>query len=921
MNDITIGQRYMSEGEPEFGLGIITEHDSKTLTVEFPGRNETRKYGIKTAPLRRVIFKKGDSITCTQGIKYTVDNVIDEENIKIYICDQNKVSEVELSGAISFSAPEEKLFIGRPDNHKMFNLRYDAFKSQSNIMKSPARGLIGPKVSLIPHQYYIANEVSGRFIPRVLLADEVGLGKTIEAGLILHKLIAVGKVQRAIIVVPDSLVYQWFFEMRRKFQLSFSVLSKESDADDFDNIFIDNDLVITGIGLLKDSELLKRQLLECEWDQVVVDEAHQLKWSSNGPSEEYEIVEDLTLRSKGVLLLTATPEQLGLEGHFARLRLLDPDKFHDFESFKVESETYIKFASIASKISLGDQLTNLELKQISSCIDDNQFDALLSGNYDEDKKESILRNLVDSYGPGRILFRNTRKAMSKRFHFFPKRISCPCELEISKELDVNDRNNIILRKLDWLCDLYSSNSTDKFLLICKSKGIVEYLENTLKERIPNIRIGVFHSDLSLMARDRQAAYFADPVGANILLCTEIGSEGRNFEFAHNMVLFDLPDNPDLLEQRIGRLDRIGQKNDIKIHTPYIKDSREEVLFRWYNEALNSFQSSSKGNMEVFRQLSDDLEVIKNEYNGYEDNGHLDLFLSKAKAIKDKVEKRIEDGRDLLIEMNSFQKKSSDKILNEVEDIDDSFELQNFMENVFDCFGISSEELDEGILMIRPCDNMYVPSFPALPQSGFSATYDRSKALEREELDFITWDHPIAVGALDLILGNDFGNATVAAWKNTKTSKAIFELIFVVKPIAPKGIEVEKYLPPTLVRVLIDTKGVDFTSKYTKEELDERIRPVTSEKLQKLKALPKDLVKKVIEKGSEIARSNGEEVKKVSIDEIEDNFSSEILRLKSLMNKNPMIDEEDIEDYLIIKNVLQKYVREAEISLDSLRLIF
>ena len=83
-------------------------------------------------------------------------------------------------------------------------------------------------------------------------------------------------------------------------------------------------------------------------------------------------------------------------------------------------------------------------------------------------------------------------------------------------------------------------------------------EKLLKERIASLNIGVFHSGLSFVARDRQAAYFSDPAGAQILLCTEIGSEGRNFEFAHHLVLFDLPLYPDLLEQRIGRLDRIGQ---------------------------------------------------------------------------------------------------------------------------------------------------------------------------------------------------------------------------------------------------------------------------------------------------------------------------------------------------------------------------
>ena len=125
------------------------------------------------------------------------------------------------------------------------------------------------------------------------------------------------------------------------------------------------------------------------------------------------------------------------------------------------------------------------------------------------------------------------------------------------------------------------------------------LERILKEKNAGLNTALFHSGLSLMARDRQAAYFADPKGAQILLCTEIGSEGRNFEFAHNLVLFDLPKKPDLLEQRIGRLDRIGQKSDISIHIPYVQNSWEETLYQIYDRGLNSFRKFSSVGTPVF----------------------------------------------------------------------------------------------------------------------------------------------------------------------------------------------------------------------------------------------------------------------------------------------------------------------------------
>jgi ATP-dependent helicase HepA len=129
-------------------------------------------------------------------------------------------------------------------------------------------------------------------------------------------------------------------------------------------------------------------------------------------------------------------------------------------------------------------------------------------------------------------------------------------------------------------------SPAKILLICTTKEKVLALEAAISKI--KLNVGVFHEDLSLVQRDRNAAWFADNENTQILLCSEIGSEGRNFQFAHHLILFDVPFHPELLEQRIGRLDRIGQKNDINIHIPYILGSPQNLLVRWFHEGLNAF---------------------------------------------------------------------------------------------------------------------------------------------------------------------------------------------------------------------------------------------------------------------------------------------------------------------------------------------
>ena len=120
----------------------------------------------------------------------------------------------------------------------------------------------------------------------------------------------------------------------------------------------------------------------------------------------------------------------------------------------------------------------------------------------------------------------------------------------------------------------------------------------------NIKLALFHESLSLIQRDRNAAWFSEPNGARILLCSEIGSEGRNFQFAHHLVLFDLPMNPELLEQRIGRLDRIGQTATIQIHIPYIENSWTHSMLRWHHEALQGIKKPLRGGRRYLVEFQD-----------------------------------------------------------------------------------------------------------------------------------------------------------------------------------------------------------------------------------------------------------------------------------------------------------------------------
>jgi ATP-dependent helicase HepA len=477
-------------------------------------------------------------------------------------------------------------------------------------------------------------------------------------------------------------------------------------------------------------------------------------------------------------------------------------------------------------------------------------------------------------------------------------------------------------KLDWLTSFIERHRKEKVLLITKSKTQVICLEKLLKERFGNINLGVFHSGLSFVARDRQAAYFSDPEGADILLCTEIGSEGRNFEFAHHLVLFDLPIYPDLLEQRIGRLDRIGQNSDIHLHVPYVLSSYEEIIFEWFNTGLDAFVHSAKGASIVHQQLQSLFdEYLKKPEICLKDPKVFHQFLETTKKEFQEVTHKMEEGRDILVELNSFNEEEAMDIVKEVKKFDEEINLINFMNDVFQELGVDIEDLDDSVYFIKPSDNMYVPYFPGLPIDGIRITYDRRVALKREDVEFLTWDHPMVLGVIDLILSNTLGNISVMMRKKTGASKTFIEAFYKLQAVAPKNLSPDRFFPPTLIRVLVDSTGENFSEKFEKSDIDEKVVGADQETIKKAKNLPKAAIQKVLQAAHQHALKESIDLKANYKKQMLELLESEKVRLLKLKAVNPVIREEEIESIANQMEVLSKCYEEAEVTLDSLRIIF
>ncbi len=237
MQDFVIGQRWISAAELQLGLGMVIEIEHRTVSIVFPATGETRIYARADAPLSRVRFRAGDWIERQDGEVLQVVELTESNGLIVYECEDEhqqsvKLPEGRLSNFLQLNQPGERLLNGQIDRNKWFNLRCKTREISNRLQRSAVFGLAGCRTSLIAHQLYIAHEVSRRFAPRVLLADEVGLGKTIEAGLILHQQLLLERARRVLIVVPESLIHQWLVEMLRRFNLMFSIYDEARLADD-----------------------------------------------------------------------------------------------------------------------------------------------------------------------------------------------------------------------------------------------------------------------------------------------------------------------------------------------------------------------------------------------------------------------------------------------------------------------------------------------------------------------------------------------------------------------------------------------------------------------------------------------------------------------------------------------------------------
>lgn len=917
-----IGQRWLSEAEPDLGLGIVVSTDIRQVSIDFPAVSATRTYAVQEPPLARVRFTAGDIVEDDNGGSWKVARVEEVDGRLTYHCtdlDEAQVQVLEeqaLSARLQVNRPHDRLLARRIDPDVWFTLRLQTWRQNAELQSSEVFGFAGPRIEWLPHQLHIAAEVSNRAAPRVLLADEVGLGKTIEAGLVLHRLVMTDRVKRVLLIVPEPLVHQWLVEMLRRFNLTFAVFNEarfDAAAAGSENPFESEQRVLCSLDFLVSSPKVAQAVLDSAWDLLIVDEAHHLAWDEHDASLAYSAVEALAAQTAAVLLLTATPEQLGRAGHFGRLRLLDPQRFHDYRAFVAEEEDYADVAAIADRLLAGEALPEAQQQRLAAMLGD---EAQLP-------RGQVIARLIDRHGTGRVLFRNTRQAVTG----FPARAltTYPLPLpevyrahaaELTPEQPAGAGWTAIDPRVDWLLALCRELAPQKLLVIAAHAATVVGLREHLLERAA-LHAAVFHEDMDIVARDRAAAFFADPdEGSQVLLCSEIGSEGRNFQFAHHLVMFDLPFEPELLEQRIGRLDRIGQRDTISIHVPYFPDSASEVLMRWYRDGLGSFEAICAAAPAVHEQLRDALTETLAARDG------LSSLVQRAQALTTQINGELERGRDRLLELHSSQPARAAALIDALQTSTEVVPLLDYMGAYWDAYGIEHEQGPGASTILRPGAHMHGEHFPGLLSEGATVTFDRQDALAHEDRQFLTWEHPMVRGCMDLLSSGPLGGAavTVCSHPNYRTGTLFVEALFVVECLAPAELAMPRFLPPTCIRLLIDTHGEDCAERLAHDDLrglclaqNRKLADTVIRSLQDRLAL-------LLERAEQLAQAQAHatvaKAKKAVVDEL----GAEHQRLTALAQVNANVRDEELTDLVARQDRLLALLDEPQVRLDALRVV-
>lgn len=725
---------------------------------------------------------------------------------------------LQLEGALF-----ERLAAGDADETADFVLRLEILHLLSLREADGLGSFLGGRVRLFPHQLHVAERATKADPVRWLLADEVGLGKTIEACLILTRLVHTRRVERCLVVVPNALTVQWLGELWRKYHHVFTLLDEGRLSDvarDFGADFNPFELhrrAVIALEMMVERPELTPQAVRAGIDLLIVDEAQRLRRPPGHPGEPaWRAAAPIAALGRHVLLLSATPLEDDAHGFFRLLQLLRPDEFP--EEMSVD-------ARLAQAVPLPACTSSTRRSDIGGLPPRVGIPVSLDAP-DGWRLREELEKAVRGMPAPHVVARRQKIDRIERALASGAALAAvlgPSEREFRRHAEAMDAKDPRLRWLLAEAPRWRA-AKEKTLVFVAHRETLEMLRTALSHRA-QLASGVFHEELSPARRDTEVARFREPDGPSLLISTESGGEGRNFEFCRRLVLFDLPWKPTVVEQRVGRLDRIGRRIPVEVVYFRPPSGMSADVVRLF-ETLGVFREPLAGLEPQLSHIPAALEAIALDPDGALTDAMLDRLIADARAARS----RIQEAAYQQLHRDPYRAEMAPEILARVPPNLDEV-IESVVLTACARLGLGVERMrGRRKFSIDFSNEALVESLPGVPGgSSFVGSFDREEAVEDESIDFFASGHPLVEGILahvedsqngrvaylEATFGRHQGNAVAAVYKGDRGfdatvldengrfrpewAAAFAERPLRLRPMREKLVESDRW--PTLVRRL------------------------------------------------------------------------------------------------------------------------
>ena len=870
--NIVVGSLVQWTGAKTFG--VVADRDHRMVYVRWDDAGPPRQFAVSAPPLIRVDLQ-GQQVKLRSSGETAVAlrSVASERPAWECFVASNGGRTVNVPEAglrpVAITEPIGRFKAGLVGSMRQYRLqevtRWYRFMHLYDDLVS--LGHVG--VDIKPHQVAVVHKVISNYPHRFLLCDEVGLGKTIEAGMVLKELRARGGARRVLAIVPPSIVRQWQFEMKSKFNETFSVLNGPvvrflENQGHTSNPFTFEERILCSSGWVANPKWAEL-CAAVDWDLVIVDEAHHARSHRSGEKTRlYWLVHDLAAPShfarRAMLFLTATPMQLDTHELYSLVELLDPALFpseEHFERHHAEAPGLSRLAELLSQrgFPIPDEDPDETVGQVARWLEtdeDTVRHRLAAGS---EEREALVAELADRHLLSEVMIRNRKsevggfmprvasrwdveltdkertalkaveeyveygfqlaegagnntygfvmvifqklmassiaaikESMSKRRERVQSAASgrSASDSELEERLDYYEDESevagmigaassaelaLIDRAIEALdhvevdskahvleeqfSELFGEDSNAKVLLFTQFRGTQRFLEERLSAR--GWGVNVFHGQMSPREKDDAVERFKNDAGPQILISTEAGGEGRNFQFCHILVNYDLPWNPMRVEQRIGRVDRIGQENAVSIFNLWVKDTIEERVLDVLEKRIKVFEETVGGLDPILGDTESDIKRIlriagQKQEEAFEEFGkQVEVRVRSARAAESQL-------GDFIMDTKSFRRELAERIAGRPSPIGNE-DLDRFI----------GQLLAEERTYIKRRGDVYDLTFRGeilgSQRKHFAGGPEKTAVFrpdlrpDSEDVELMAFGHPIVDAIVERVLGQDYEGVT------------------------------------------------------------------------------------------------------------------------------------------------------------------